>query len=72
MKNMMDIEAMKAKYQKESPEDCKKRKRKLLFPAFINFVVGIAMLVVGLVYDDQDKTRVATNFLMVRSTRYFK
>jgi len=65
MKNMMDMEAMKAKYQEESPEECKKRKRQLLFPAFINFAVGIAMLVVGVVYDEEDKTRAATNFLMV-------
>ena len=72
MKNMVDMEAMKAKYQEESPEDQKKRKRQLLFPAFINFAVGIAMLVVGVVYDAEDKTRAATNFLMVCFVSYFE
>ena len=59
------MEAMKAKYSEESPEEQQKRKRQLLFPAFINFAVGIAMLVVGIVYDDQDKNGAATDFLMV-------
>merc|ERR1712223_2237319 len=65
MKNMVDMEAIKAKYSEESPEEQQKRKRQLLFPAFINFAVGIAMLVVGIVYDDEDKNGSATNFLMV-------
>ena len=66
MKNMVDMEAIKAKYSEESPEEQQKRKRQLLFPAFINFAVGIAMLVVGIVYDDQDKNGSATDFLMVQ------
>merc|ERR1711922_4722 len=65
MKNMVDMEAIKAKYSEESPEEQQKRKRQLLFPAFINFAVGIAMLVVGIVYDDQEKNGSATDFLMV-------
>jgi len=65
MKNMVDMEAMKAKYSEESPEEQQKRKRQLLFPAFINFAVGIAMLVIGIVYDDQDTNGAATDFLMI-------
>ena len=65
MKNMVDMEAMKAKYSEESPEDQQKRKRQLMFPAFINFAVGIAMLVVGIVYDPEDNIGAATDFLMV-------
>ena len=66
MKNMVDMEAIKAKYSEESPEEQQKRKRQLLFPAFINFAVGIAMLVVGIVYDEEDKNGSATDFLMVQ------
>ena len=68
MKNMnkyVDMEAMKAKYAEESPDEQQSRKRKLLFPAFINFAVGIAMVVVGAVYNDQDQIGSATDFLMV-------
>ena len=69
MKNMnkyVDMEAMKAKYAEESPDEQQSRKRKLLFPAFINFAVGIAMVVVGAVYNDQDQIGSATDFLMVK------
>jgi len=62
---MIDMEAMKAKYQEESPDEQQKRKRKLLFPAFINFAVGIAMVVVGAVYNNQDMNGSATDFLMI-------
>jgi len=68
MKNMnkyVDMEAMKAKYAEESPDEQQSRKRKLLFPAFINFAVGIAMVVVGAVYNDQDQIGSATDFLMI-------
>ena len=68
MKNMnkyVDMEAMKTKYAEETPDEQQSRKRKLLFPAFINFAVGIAMVVVGAVYNDQDQIGSATDFLMV-------
>ena len=65
MNKYVDMEAMKAKYAEESPDEQQSRKRKLLFPAFINFAVGIAMVVVGAVYNDQDQIGSATDFLMV-------
>jgi len=47
-----DIEAMKKKYSEESPEEKEKRTKMQMFPAVMNIIVGIAMVVVGAMNDD--------------------
>ena len=61
-----DIEAMKKKYSEESPEDKEKRNKQQMFPAVMNAIVGIAMVVVGALNDDDcDDDKNATYFLKV-------
>merc|ERR1739838_564749 len=61
-----DIEAMKKKYSEESPEEKEKRTKMEMLPAVINICVGIAMVVVGALNDDEcDDDKNATYFLKV-------
>ena len=61
-----DIEAMKKKYSEESPEEKEKRTKMEMLPAVINICVGIAMVVVGALNDEEcDGDKNATYFLKV-------
>ena len=50
LKALQSLDTLKEKYQTESLDDTKKRKRWLIFPAVINLILGIAMVAVGAVY----------------------
>ena len=68
-----DIEAMKKKYSEESPEEKEKRTKMQMFPAVINLIVGIAMVVVGALNDDVcDGDKNATYFLKVSAWLIYK
>ena len=61
-----DIEAMKKKYSEESPEEKEKRTKMEMFPAVMNIIVGIAMVVMGALNDDEcNGDKDATYFLKV-------
>ena len=63
-----DIEAMKKKYSEESPEEKEKRTKMEMFPAVMNIIVGIAMVVMGALNDDEcNGDKDATYFLKVSS-----
>ncbi len=62
---MENLESLAKRAKDESPEDQKKRERMEAFVAFIHMCLGIAMLALGVHYEDDDKTGEATSFLKV-------
>lgn len=62
---MFDLEAQKKKYAEESEEDKAKRNKQAMFPAIMNLIVGIAMVAVGVHYNEADLDGNATEFLKV-------
>merc|ERR1711935_895597 len=66
-----DIEAMKKKYSEESPEEKEKRTKMEMFPAVMNIIVGIAMVVMGALNDDEGNgDKDATYFLKVPGVQF--
>lgn len=61
----LDIEALRNKYSNQSPEDKEKRDKFAVMAAAINFGIGVAMVVISLINQDDDNLGVATHYLKV-------
>ena len=64
------LESLAKRYNEESPEEKKKRRKWTLFPAVINSIAAIAMLAVGIYHHTEErcKTGEATLFLIIGGT----
>ena len=51
------MDALKQKYGNESPEDRKKRKKSLVVPNIGTLAICIAMLAVGIQYNDEEECK---------------
>ena len=51
------MDALKQKYGNESPEDRKKRKKSLVLPNIGTLAICIAMLAVGIQYNDEEQCK---------------
>ena len=59
------MDALKQKYGNESPDDRKKRKKSLVVPNIGTLAICIAMLAVGIQYNDEEECK-------GKVTQYFK
>lgn len=62
---LKNLDGLKTRFNNEETGEKRKRQWSLAFPAVINFILGLAMLIVGAVYQEEDKDGNATYFLMV-------
>ena len=61
----LNIDNLKKKYGDENEEDKAKREKQLGIGASVNLGMSIAMIILGVWYDSEDKTGDATDFLKV-------
>ena len=52
-----NMDALKQKYGNESPDDRKKRKKSLVVPNIGTLAICIAMLAVGIQYNDEEECK---------------
>ena len=57
------MDALKQKYGNESPEDRKKRKKSLVLPNIGTLAICIAMLAVGIQYNDEEECKGKVTYL---------
>lgn len=62
---LKNLDGLKTRFSNEETKDKRKRQWSLALPAILNFIVGLAMLITGAVYQEDDKDGNATYFLMV-------